>query len=64
MRDETIRFKDKRNRNWELFSDLCYYNMICVRCIDCGREFDGHMSFHFNTMEEAEIFKGLLEIAC
>lgn len=61
-KDSTYRiFIDKRKRTWEIFVDESYYGLICVRCIDCGKDLNSHMSFHFINMEEAESFATLVE---
>ena len=51
---------DKRGRTWELFHDISYYGMYCVRFIN-DRKFNSQTSFHFMTKNEAEIFIKLLE---
>ena len=51
---------DKRGRTWELFHDISYYGMYCVRFIN-DRKFNSQTSFHFITKNEAEIFIKLLE---
>ena len=53
-------YKDKRQRRWELFVDLSYYDMICVRCLDAGKSFHSEMSWHFPTTERAEMFMSLV----
>jgi hypothetical protein len=55
-------FTDKRGREWEVFIDACYFDLICVRWKD-DRSFNSHTSFHFNTMAEASQFAELLQNA-
>lgn len=50
----------KRER--EIFCDLAYYNMWCVREIH-DRKFDSVTSFHFVTKEKAEQFLTLIKEA-
>jgi hypothetical protein len=47
---------------YELFCDLSYYDMWCVRNID-DKRFQSPMSFHFILKEDAELFKTLIEKA-
>lgn len=54
--------KDKRGRKWEMFLDPCYYDMVCVRCIE-DKSFDSNLSFHFSTKEKAAMFFILLRAA-
>lgn len=50
---------DKRGREWELFEDMAYFNLYCVRPVG-EREFNSASSFHFVLLEEAEDFIELL----
>lgn len=61
--NDTTTFTDKRSRSWELFIDLSYYDMTCVRCVSLGRDFDNQMSFHFNTYKQATEFMELLKVS-
>lgn len=54
---ETI--TDGRRREWELFSDRGYFDMVCVRCTD-DTDFNSPTSFHFRTRKEAERFLKLI----
>ena len=58
--NDTITFTDKRGRDWELFIDLSYYEMVCVRCVSLGTDFNNQMSFHFNTYLQACDFMNLI----
>jgi hypothetical protein len=42
-------------REWEMFCDLSYYDMWCVREIH-DKRFDSPTSFHFSTKVAAEAF--------
>ena len=53
-------FKDKRGRAWEKLVDEAYFGLVCVRCLDCGKGFNSHMSFHFMTEQKADEFMALL----
>ena len=53
-------YKDKRQRRWELFVDICYFDMACVRCLDSDKSFHSEMSWHFTTMQKAEDFMSLV----
>jgi len=55
-------FKDKRGREWEVFIDACYFDMVCVRVKE-DRDFNSPTSFHFNTMAEASQFADVLKKA-
>lgn len=48
--------------NYELFCDVSYYDMWCVRC-KTDRRFDSPLSFHFMKKTDAEEFKRLIEVA-
>lgn len=54
---------DKRGREWEMFCDLCYYDMWCVRATE-DKDFNSQLSFHFNTKIEAKTFAELILKAC
>ena len=58
--DELGNVKDKRGREWEIFIDLCYFDMTCVRWVG-DRDFDSQLSFHFNTLREGKEFLKLIE---
>lgn len=58
--DKENKFTDKRSREWEIFQDLAYYDMICVRTVD-NRDFNSPLSFHFNTYTDAYLFAYLLK---
>lgn len=47
---------------YEMFLDMSYYDMWCVRCLS-DRRFDSPLSFHFMKKEDAEEFKRLIELA-
>jgi hypothetical protein len=51
--------KDLRGRIWETFSDLSYYDLICVRMID-DKSFNSPTSFHFSDSNDAQAFLQLL----
>lgn len=53
-------FKDKRGREWELFSDVFYYHMACVRPVG-DRNFNSQLSFHFDRWEDGENFAELIK---
>ena len=55
-------FTDRRGRTWEIFTDLSYYDMVCVRAKH-DRDFNSPTSFHFATRDQAEAFARLVEIA-
>ena len=57
-----MEFIDKRNRVWEVFVDLSYFDCICVRLAK-DRDFNSNTSFHFNTQQQADQFVELLKIA-
>lgn len=50
---------DKRGREWEVFVDVAYYHMICVRVKE-DRSFNSPTSFHFQTDDEAQEFLSLV----
>ena len=50
---------DKRGREWEMFVDVSYYYMYCVRVKE-DRDFNSSTSFHFNTEKEAQEFLSLV----
>lgn len=52
-------FEDKKGRKWERFLDYSYYDMACVKKVN-DKSFNSPDVYHFNTMEEAEIFSSLL----
>lgn len=56
-------FTDKRNRKWEIFEDLSYYDMICLRCKN-DKNFNSQLSFHFYTYDDAYFFAHLLKNSC
>ena len=60
MVDKTV--KDKRGREWECFSDMSYFDIWCVRPKG-ERDFNGEVSFHFMTFDQAVDFMNLLEVA-
>ena len=47
---------------FELFQDISYYHMFCVRLIT-DRDFNSKTSFHFAKQETAEQFLKLIESA-
>jgi hypothetical protein len=47
---------------YELFCDVSYYDLWCVRSKDDTR-FESPTSFHFILKKDAEEFKRLIEIA-
>jgi hypothetical protein len=47
---------------FEIFYDIGYFDMWCVRCVD-DRRFCSPLSFHFDKKEDAEEFIRLLRIA-
>lgn len=51
--------KDKRGREWEIFQDLVYYDLWCVRQVD-DRQFDSPLSFHFEREIDAINFLALV----
>lgn len=55
-------FNDKRGRPWEWFVDVSYYDMICVR-VKGERDFNSPLSFHFNTVDQAQQLVELLVIS-
>ena len=57
-----MEFIDKRNRVWEVFTDYCYFDCICVR-LKADRDFNSNTSFHFTTDKQASEFVELLKIA-
>jgi hypothetical protein len=61
----TNTFKDKRGRTWETFTDIGYFDMICVRCLTVPkvfeRDFNSPMSFHIPTAEKANQFIELIK---
>lgn len=62
MNDIIRECKDKRKREWEMFSDISYFDMICVRVKD-DRDFNSPTSFHFTTREKANAFMDLIEVS-
>ena len=60
-----IKFQDLRKRDWEIFLDIGYYDMFCVRCTSVkeGKSFNSHLSFHFDTKDEAIAFSKLIKKA-
>ena len=48
-------FRNKNGEAFELFYDLSYYDMWCVRKLD-----EEDFSFHFSTFEFANKFKSLI----
>ena len=57
-----MKFTDKRGREWEVFTDLCYFDCICVRLVS-DRDFNSNTSFHFDTDTQAQQFIELLKQA-
>lgn len=55
-------FKDGGGRKWEIFTDMSYYDMICVRMKN-DRKFNSPTSFHFGKREDVEAFVELLKKA-
>ncbi len=55
-------FKDKRGREWEIFEDMFYYDMICVRHKG-DKNFNSQNSYHFYTYDDAYLFAYLLEMS-
>jgi hypothetical protein len=55
-------FKDKRDREWEWFIDIGYFDQICVR-LKSDRSFNSDTNFHFNTSTQASQFVELLKIS-
>ena len=51
-----------KKAKYEIFCDIGYYHMWCVRSID-DRRFNSPMSFHFHNQSDAEEFKRLIEIS-
>jgi len=51
--------RDQRGREWELFLDLSYFEMWCVRFAG-DRDFCSPTSFHFVHREDAQEFLRLL----
>ena len=56
---KTTEFKDNRGIVWEIFGDMSYYDMICVRHKD-DKNFNSENSYHFNTYDDAYLFAYLL----
>lgn len=52
--------KDRRGRTWEMFCDMSYFYMWCVR-IKADRCFNSATSFHFSTKSKAEEFLKLIQ---
>ncbi len=50
---------DLRGRQWEMFSDLAYYDMWCVRCCE-DKDFNSQLSFHFISKNDADKFLSLI----
>ena len=57
-----MNFIDKRDRYWEVFIDLYYFDCICVR-LTSDRSFNSNTSFHFDTDAQARQFIELLKQA-
>lgn len=55
-------FKDRRGRTWEMFADVSYYDMICVRWKD-DKSFNSPTSFHFESVEDANKFVNLIRVS-
>lgn len=55
-----MEIEDKRGRVWEMFIDIVYYDMWCVRWKH-DKNFDSHTSFHFDEYDDAIKFLKLLE---
>lgn len=53
--------KEKQD-NYEMFNDVGYYGLWCVRNIN-DKRFSSPTSFHFDKKEDAEEFKRLIELA-
>lgn len=49
-------------RKWEMFSDVSYYDMWCVRLVG-DNNFNSTTSFHFMKYEDASTFFELLKVA-
>lgn len=60
---QTSEFTDKRNRVWEIFTDMSYYDMVCVRPKG-DKNFNSLHSYHFSTSEDAYLFAHLLSTSC
>ncbi len=59
---DTIKFYDRRGREWESFPDRGYYDMHCVRVVT-DRTLNAPMSFHFTTLREAKRFIELVKVS-
>lgn len=55
--------EDKRGRTWEMFCDISYFDMWCVR-VAADRDFNSPTSFHFTTRKKAEKFLHLVQESC
>jgi len=55
-----ISIKDRRRRTWEMFCDLSYFDMWCVR-VAADRGFNSPTSFYFTTKSKAEEFLKLIQ---
>lgn len=51
---------DKRGRTWEIYYDIAYYDMWCVRFTE-DRNFNSSTSFHFNLYKDAKDFFDLIQ---
>ena len=51
---------EQLSEQWELFCDSSFFDMFCVRPKG-DRDFNSPRSFHFETKEDAEKFKELIE---
>ena len=58
----SMKFTDKRGREWEMFEDIAYFYCTCVRLVE-DRSFNSNTSFHFSTQKQADRFVELLKIA-
>lgn len=56
------KFIDKKGREWEMFTDVSYYDMICVRMVG-DNTFNSKGSYHFSTLLDAKTFAYFLKIA-
>lgn len=57
-----MRPKSKTNVEWELFMDSSFYDMFAVRQVG-DKDFNSPRLFHFDKLEDAKLFKELIEKA-
>jgi len=62
VKDDNLYTFTARGCECEVFYDIGYYDMVCVRN-KSDRNFNSPLSFHFNTREQADSFAELLKVS-